>query len=237
MDLEQDDGKTRSRFAKHLQLLDLEASPGLSPEELEAERRLMARMPLPPLPAARGAKPRARRSWLGSRLFSWQLAVGALAAASLAVVVYRGMETDVGPGWRVKGGIVVDVHTEKDGKVTRFEPGRTLDNGTRVRVDVRAPAAARAYLVVRTRAGVAESAIREAIANSLALAPNESRALPGSFELEGDDEDESLVVLVCPADHAAGVSADTLAAELLGTVRGTAKGAFQACRIESVQLR
>lgn len=227
-----DDTKRQdSRLAKHLHLLGVETSSTATVDSLAREKRLLDAVgDLPGLdfarPEAQGSRPSRRSRQLSGLL-------GFAAAAGLTVLVFSQREDqDQSHGVRIKGDIgVATVYFDKDGQSGTLTPGTTLQDGTRVRVEVTAHGDSTAYMTVADRDS---KLLTDPMGLKLDLKAGEKRFFPGALELTGESEGETILVLLCAADLDASISAMDLT-----TAFQTRQldAALATCKLQAVPLR
>lgn len=183
------DKKSPSRLDRHLSILGL--GDPVAEELLAADRQVMTEAVPRKLRFPPAKKP--------APAF-WQMGVGVLLAASLAVILYRNRDTDDG-GFRVKGGASVALYFEQDGQVQQWKAGTTLKEGAKIRAEVVAGKPTLAFWGVTAKGGRLLSEPHWILENRLLLAAGEKKFFPGSLELSGPSEGETLVVSICPDAH------------------------------------
>jgi hypothetical protein len=104
-------------------------------------------------------------------------------------------------GIRVKGNDKVILYRERQGQVSQiasFEQSLRLENGDRVRVEVLAAAPRKAfYFISSTAQSRVLTAVEDIFSEQLTLAPGDRAIFPGSIELVGENEGETLNVILC----------------------------------------
>ncbi len=191
------DKKQPSRLDRHLSILGLGDS--LPEDQLAAERRLMteARPKRLTFPAAR--KPGFLTA-LADHRSKWQMGLAGLAAAVIAVVLYKNPSPSDGT-YTIKGGAGVAIYFEQGGQVKAWTTGTVLAEGAKVRAEVLAVKPTMAFWGVTAKGGRLLSESHWILENRLPLAAGEKKFFPGSLELSGPSEGEVLVVAICPEGY------------------------------------
>jgi hypothetical protein len=237
------DAPRSSLLSQHMRLLGFE--PGALDAAGAAEARRVASIELPPLVLDEGAaSDGARASFIPlarpRRSARISIAAGLLLAAGLAALVLTrplGLERGGELGLRVKGEGKVWLYWERAGVATAWQPGTALVNGDRVRAEVLAGGApTTALAVVESGDGRLLSDPAQAWSERLELAAGERKSFTGSVKLVGADDDEHLVVLLCPS--ATGAAAAALQAVFPAASQPARHDLVpKECALESFQLR
>lgn len=184
------DKKGPSRLDRHLSVLGL--GDTLPEGEVAADRRVMAE-----------ARPKRltfpeRKS--AAFFAKWQMGFALLAAAAVAVVLYQNQSAPDG-AFTIKGGASVAIFFEQAGQVRPWTTGTKLEEGAKVRAEVLAVKPSVAFWGVTAKGGRLLSEPDWIVANRIGLAAGEKKFFPGSLELSGPSEGETLVVSVCPEGY------------------------------------
>ncbi len=191
------DKKPPSRLDRHLSILGLGDS--LPEDQLAADRRLMTEARPKGLTFPEVKKP-SFLSALADHRSKWQMGLAGLAAAVIAVVLYKNPSSPDG-AYTIKGGASVAIYFEQAGQVKSWTTGTVLAEGTKVRAEVLAVKPTVAFWGVTAKGGRLLSDSRWILDNRLPLAAGEKKFFPGSLELSGPSEGETLVVAICPAGY------------------------------------
>lgn len=139
----------------------------------------------------------------GERRFAgrlWNLpALGAIAAAAmLTLILYPSAEQS--PSIIAKGGIVVTVFAKKDDTVRRLDGATLASDGDLIRAQVTAPQAGSAFWAITDINGSVISDPGRIVSDRLDIEPTKAATFPGSFEIVGQNEGETIVVMFCNRD-------------------------------------
>lgn len=205
-------GNKPSFYRRHLHLTGIERTEVLTPADLAADQADLAAVTLPALtflqPEVSGAEPVAvsGRKGAGSAIDrflrdhgSW---LGAAAMVFLVLLPALTMRTadrsHVLPDTvRVKGGEKVVLYVERNGVVTPYAGGSTLQNGDRLRTEIITGGERVAYQFVTNADRQVLSPVADVLDERIYVRAGEKGVFPGSIELVGRSEGETLHVLLC----------------------------------------
>lgn len=170
-----------SLWTRHQQILDGEPLNA----DARQEKAYAESLPLPPLALPERPKASLNKVWIST-------------AAALCLLIGTAILRESGEAVGYKGAARVTVFWERAGMVRKLTPESHLRAGDRVRAEVAAPAASLAYTGIIT----ADGRVLVSAATALDVQPGTARFFPGSFALDGVDEGEILITVVCGAEHA-----------------------------------
>jgi hypothetical protein len=194
------DDQTKSRLTGQLVALGLEDAARAEAATVSREKRLMTEVEPLPLTFPPQKSPR-------SLMAQWRVAVPVLAAAAVALILFKPWSAE-DPGWRVKGAGHVEVYADVGGNVIKLERGATLPNGAKVRAQVTAAADIVAFSGIVNARRELLSDPASVWSGRLTLKPGDKAFFAGSVELVGADEGEAAVVVSCPASVIANAGPD-----------------------------
>lgn len=177
----------------------------------------------------------------------WQLGVGigiaAAAAAAAIVVLYpkASLQSPQKPqDVRVKGDgpAVAEVYVSKNGEVSQYDAKVNYESGTRFRVLVHASEPSEAFATVAVKGGQILAGGSELVQSKVSVAAGDDTFFPGSLELTGANDRESLVVMMCPKAAVDQLAPDGLRMALLALAKGEkVQGALEPCKRQEFSLR
>jgi hypothetical protein len=205
-------GSKLSFYRRHLHLTGVERADGLSAAELAADRADMAAIDLPPLtflpsgtsgavtPDVPDQKGVARVfDWLVRDHGSWLGVAAMMFLVMIPALTMRPAERHpVLPDTvRAKGGEKIVLYVERNGVVTLHAAGAALQNGDRLRTEIIAGSERVAYQFVTNADRQVLSTVADLLNERIYIRSGEKGIFPGSIELVGRSEGETLNVLLC----------------------------------------
>lgn len=219
-----------SLFEQHLRIMGLDGGAPVRPEDVP-EARFVAGLELKPLDFARveaASSQPARRAAGRSRQAGLAL-TALLGIASLFAQSKWGGEDRLTPKGAARAWLFVD----SGGKVAEWTPDTKVGAGDRVRIELLAAHDGVAYAGVTDRAGRLITETTSGEAASVRLRSAVRQPYPKSFALDGQNEGEIVVALICTSPVAGG------AAGLAGLLRqaSAAAGRYGDCESWRFPLR
>lgn len=198
-----DQQKPSSRLGKHLQIIGAEKGSFTEPE-LEFERSGIGSMNPPSLKLDQIRPLKIPEKRVAKFTYGRMSAIGVGLAAMIAVIVFSPKEDD---GFRVKGAGQVQVFADFEGSVTSWDKLSKLNNGTKLRIEIKA------FDDVTAVVGVVDRNFNDLFSaetvwdKKIQIQKGDVGLSSGSIELTGEDEGEILITAVCataqfPADLA-----------------------------------
>jgi hypothetical protein len=184
-------------LVRHLAVIEADGDPGKLPPDAAREASLAQTLSLSPLPHPKQTRP------LGERRspYIWGIAASALLAVGASGFWRHFRESDLSG----KGEASIYVFYARDSNVSEWRSEASLQSGDRVMAEVLAPSPGQAFWAVLDRQGHIISSKQRIEVDRLILSGGQRRAFPGSFELTGDNDGETLAVAFCGTGEAAAI--------------------------------
>lgn len=202
-----------SFYARHLHLSGIEKHESVSDADLKTDQVALSAIELPELHLLSDpSELRTHEGRSNGSFMQWirslidKLLVGHAGLIGAGVMVFlvllpmatmqRGQEPLL--GFRVKGGDKVSLFRERQGSVSLFTVGSKLENGDRLRTEVMVAGADRlVFQFVSNGDHRVLSSLSDILQDQLALSAGDPGVFPGSIELVGANEGETLNILIC----------------------------------------
>jgi hypothetical protein len=215
MNQETGNGKKPSFFTKHLHITGIETSSLVSESDIAGDLKAMDGIDLPNLDfrsVARNSEKKklplvrlldASRSFINNLFSEHTELLGVAAMLLLFILPLSTMKSasEVTEVIRAKGGDKITIYKERQGTVSqiaRFEQSLALENGDRIRIEVLAGAERHAFYFISSASKMQVlSSVQEIQAEGISLKAGDRAIFPGSVELIGVNEGETLNVLLC----------------------------------------
>ncbi len=242
-------GTKPSFFSRHLHITGIETSSHVTVEDLSDDLAAMDSFELPSLDfrsatksVERDLNPIARLLITGrqlvDQLFSQHSELLGVAAMLLLFILPLSTfkkESTVLDSIRAKGSDKVVLYRERSGEISQigtFENSLALTNGDRIRVEVLAATQKHAFYFISNSQQKVLTPVEGMFSERMLLKSGDRAIFPGSIELIGENEGESLHVLLC--DEGLGATQLTeITSEYMMKGRTVAKG----CLLKTIRLR
>jgi hypothetical protein len=243
-------GSKPSFFTRHLHITGIETSTSFNEADVAADLQAMDRFDLPSLDFRSVAKTSAKKDQQFMRLITASRELidnlfsqhgellGVAAMLLLFILPFSTFQNDSlnSNAIRAKGGDKITIYKERNGQVTQiatFDQSLALENGDRIRIEVLAGAARHVFYYISSFSKrEVLSPVNDIQAEGMLLKAGDRAIFPGSVELVGVNEGETLNILLCnEALNAAQLS------EMINeyTLGGTVKP--KSCLLKTIRLR
>lgn len=237
------DGRRLSRFLRHLALLgigagDESALPVKDDPTMVREQKIFDAVG--ELPSLDFAAPKKLEQTQPKSKSVWWLGGGAvLAVAALVLLIVWNENQDRPLEYQVKGDLgSARVHFDQSGTVGLVTADTHLHDGAKVRVEVTANRDVLAIMVITNWADELLTGVNEAITQRILVPAGQKLLFPGSLELTGGNEGETVAVLICPQEFIGALHSSQVQSEIREILaRDVAVKVLTGCKVERIRLR
>jgi len=232
-----DDSPSKSKFASHLAILQLEDEDKINLDVLNKEKTLVNQMEVQPLDFLEEKQEASFINWL--RRPQWTIISGALAAVFLSFIFINYNQPDPNAtGWRMKGNTQIQVYFERNGKISQMQSEDTLQNGDKFRIQVTPSIDAIAFYGLANAAGTLLVPEQFVWDGRISLKAAKKEFFSGSLELEGKNEREKAIVVTCPKTLVSKMAEAVLRPAILQYIKTSVKNAaIDECHMNTTTLR
>lgn len=182
---------SRSQYAQQLKIFGFDREGRFKETRTEVERKRMDEIVLAPLNLSERSKVQGRPFY---RTWAPALAIAAMLALALWPFIKTERPEEI---YSMKGDSQISIYFRDGESVLKWDGVQPLPEKVPIRVDVLSSFDGIGYLTFFSKTGDLLSSLEELLARKKALAAGERDAFPGSFQLTGVSQGETLGIVLC----------------------------------------